>query len=44
LLAGSMLKLEASAGLSQNENWDDAIRKSSKQVAFWCLVLDMEMF
>ena len=49
LLAGSILKLEAfeahqaSAGPCQKENWDAAMRMSSKQFAFWSLVMDLEM-
>ena len=48
LLAGSILKLEAfeahqaSAGQGQKENWDAAMRMSSKQFAFWSLVMDLE--
>ena len=49
LLAGSILKLEAfearqaSAGPCQKENWDAAMRMSSKQFAIWSLVMDLEM-
>ena len=49
LLAGSILKLEAfeahqaSAGPCQKENWDAAMRMSSKQFAFWSLVMHVEM-
>ena len=49
LLAGSILKLEAfeahqaSAGPCQKENWDAALRMSSKQFAFWSLVMDLQM-
>ena len=49
LLAGSILKLEASevhqasAGPCPKVNWDAAMRLSSKQYAFWSLVMDLEM-
>ena len=34
---------QASAGPCQKENWDAAMRMSSKQFAFWSLVMDLEM-
>ena len=49
LLAGSILKLEAfeahqaTASPCQKENWDAAMRMSSKQFTFWSLVMDLEM-